>query len=86
MNCSRDQIQINTSQVLSMNGVISRELGFRKADYAKHVLLKMTTMTTHRNCARNIHKCKTRFAQNGGCLEALDASPDLIIGCTRRLR
>jgi len=69
-----------------MNGVISRELGFRKADYAKHVLLKMTTMTTYSNFARNIHICKLCVAQNGGCMEALVASPDLIIGCTRRLR
>ena len=75
-----------SSQVLSMNGVISRELGFRKADYAKHVLLKMTTMTTYSNFARNIHICKLCVAQNGGCMEALVASPDLIIGCTRRLR
>ena len=64
----------------------SRKLGFREADCARHVLLKMTTMTTYRNCARNIHICKTRFAQNGGCVEALVASPDLIIGCTGRSR
>ena len=33
----------------------SRKLGSREADYARHVLLKMTTMTTLRNRARNIH-------------------------------